>query len=233
MILWICIGIFAALLILGAPILLCLGLPPVIWLLQDGSIPNLVMGQKMYTAVDSFSLIAIPFFMLAGQVMERTGITEAIVDFANSVIGWVRGGLACTVELAGILMAGISGSSNADASALLDYGFANFRLCPLTSGETLPEVAVELGTLDSVTPVYDGGGAVLLRAKDAEGLSWSLDLPESLPAPVRAGDVLGKLTLSNSAGPVAEVPLLAGASSVRLSSPGIFIKLLSQLFCAE
>ena len=118
MILWICIGIFAALLILGAPILLCLGLPPVIWLLQDGSIPNLVMGQKMYTAVDSFSLIAIPFFMLAGQVMERTGITEAIVDFANSVIGWVRGGLACTVELAGILMAGISGSSNADASAL-------------------------------------------------------------------------------------------------------------------
>lgn len=91
---------------------------PVIWLLQDGSIPNLVMGQKMYTAVDSFSLIAIPFFMLAGQVMERTGITEAIVDFANSVIGWVRGGLACTVELAGILMAGISGSSNADASAL-------------------------------------------------------------------------------------------------------------------
>ena len=94
MILWICIGIFAALLILGAPILLCLGLPPVIWLLQDGSIPNLVMGQKMYTAVDSFSLIAIPFFMLAGQVMERTGITEAIVDFANSVIGWVRGGLA-------------------------------------------------------------------------------------------------------------------------------------------
>lgn len=118
MILWICIGIFAALLILGAPILLCLGLPPVIWLLQDGSIPSLVMGQKMYTAVDSFSLIAIPFFMLAGQVMERTGITEAIVDFANSVIGWVRGGLACTVELAGILMAGISGSSNADASAL-------------------------------------------------------------------------------------------------------------------
>ena len=78
MILWICIGIFAALLILGAPILLCLGLPPVIWLLQDGSIPNLVMGQKMYTAVDSFSLIAIPFFMLAGQVMERTGITEAM-----------------------------------------------------------------------------------------------------------------------------------------------------------
>ena len=138
-----------------------------------------------------------------------------------------------TEYIAVIMHAESIDSRSADASALLDYGFANFKLCPLTSGETLPEVAVELGTLDSVTPVYDGGGAVLLRAKDAEGLSWSLDLPESLPAPVRAGDVLGKLTLSNSAGPVAEVPLLAGASSVRLSSPGIFIKLLSQLFCAE
>lgn len=118
MILWICIAIFAVLLIIGTPIILCLGIPPIIWLLQNGRVPNMVMGQKMYTAVDSFSLMAIPFFMLAGQVMERTGITEAIVDFANAVIGWVRGGLACTVELAGMLMAGISGSSNADASAL-------------------------------------------------------------------------------------------------------------------
>lgn len=91
MILWICIAIFVALLIIGAPIILCLGIPPIIWLLQNGRVPNMVMGQKMYTAVDSFSLMAIPFFMLAGQVMERTGITEAIVDFANAVIGWVLG----------------------------------------------------------------------------------------------------------------------------------------------
>lgn len=118
MILWVCIVIFVVLLLIGAPIILCLGIPPVVWLLQNGAVPNMVMGQKMFSAVDSFSLMAIPFFMLAGQVMERTGITEAIVDFANAVIGWVRGGLACTVELAGMLMAGISGSSNADASAL-------------------------------------------------------------------------------------------------------------------
>lgn len=124
-------------------------------------------------------------------------------------------------------------SRNADASALLDYGFANFRLCPLTSGEELPEVAVELGTEASVTPVYDGGGAVLLRTKDAQGLTWSLDLPESVAAPVRAGERLGTLTLSNSSGPVAEVPILAGGTSERLSAPGIFIRLVSLLFCAE
>ncbi len=124
-------------------------------------------------------------------------------------------------------------SRNKDASALLDYGFANFRLCPLTSGEELPEVAVELGTEAYVTPVYDGGGAVLLRTKDAQGLSWSLDLPESVAAPVRAGERLGTLTLSNSSGPVAEVPILAGGTSERLSAPGIFIRLVSLLFCAE
>ena len=124
-------------------------------------------------------------------------------------------------------------SRNKDASALLDYGFANFRLCPLTSGEELPEVAVELGTEAYVTPVYDGGGAVLLRTKDAQGLSWSLDLPESVAAPVRAGERLGTLTLSNSSGPVAEVPILAGGTSERLSAPGIFIRLVSLLFCSE
>ena len=124
-------------------------------------------------------------------------------------------------------------SRNKDASALLDYGFANFRLCPLTSGEELPEVAVELGTEASVTPVYDGGGAVLLRTRDAQGLTWSLELPESVAAPVRAGERLGTLTLSNSSGPVAEVPILAGGTSERLSAPGIFIRLVSLLFCAE
>lgn len=124
-------------------------------------------------------------------------------------------------------------SRNKDASALLDYGFANFCLCPLTSGEELPDVAVELGTEASVTPVYDGGGAVLLRTRDAQGLTWSLDLPESVAAPVRAGERLGTLTLSNSSGPVAEVPILAGGTSERLSAPGIFIRLVSLLFCAE
>lgn len=124
-------------------------------------------------------------------------------------------------------------SRNKDASALLDYGFANFRLCPLTSGEELPDVAVELGTEASVTPVYDGGGAVLLRTRDAQGLTWSLDLPESVAAPVRAGERLGTLTLSNNSGPVAEVPILAGGTSERLSAPGIFIRLVSLLFYAE
>ena len=117
-------------------------------------------------------------------------------------------------------------SRNADASALLDYGFANYRLCPLTDGAALPEVAVELGEAGSVGTVCDGGGAILLRSRDAEGITRSVELPESVAAPVRAGDVLGKLVVSNSAGPVAEVPLLAAASVERLSAPGILLRML-------
>ncbi|MBQ7894952.1 MAG: TRAP transporter large permease subunit, partial [Oscillospiraceae bacterium] len=66
MILWICIAIFAVLLLAGTPIILCLGIPPVIWLLQGSPSNHITMGQKMYTAVDNFSLLAIPFFMFAG-----------------------------------------------------------------------------------------------------------------------------------------------------------------------
>jgi tripartite ATP-independent transporter DctM subunit len=112
------IVIFFALLLLGAPILVAMGVAGAAWLLSFGGIPVMSIAQKIYTATDSFALMAVPFFMLGGQVMEKTGITQKLVDFADACIGWVRGGLACCVELAGMLMAGISGSSNADASAL-------------------------------------------------------------------------------------------------------------------
>jgi len=110
--------IFFTLLLIGTPIILCMGITSAIWLLANDSVPILVIAQKMFVATDSFALIAVPFFMLAGQIMERTGITADIVTFAKSVVGHIRGGVAHTTIGSGILMAGISGSSNADASAL-------------------------------------------------------------------------------------------------------------------
>lgn len=112
------IVIFFALLLLGCPILISMGCSGMVWLLTSSGVPLMSVAQKINTATDSFALMAVPFFMLAGQIMEATGITKKLVDFAEAVIGWVTGGLACVVELAGMLLAGISGSSNADASAL-------------------------------------------------------------------------------------------------------------------
>jgi len=110
--------IFFGLLLIGTPIILCMGVSSAFWLLLTDSVPILVIAQKMFTATDSFSLMAVPFFMLSGQIMERTGITEDIVKFARNAVGHIRGGLAHTTIASGVLMAGISGSSNADASAL-------------------------------------------------------------------------------------------------------------------
>jgi len=110
--------LFFGLLLLGAPIIIAMGSTSMFWLLTHTSVPILVLAQKMFAATDSFALMAVPFFMLAGQIMERTGITEDIVKFSKSAVGHIRGGLAHTSIASGILMAGISGSSNADASAL-------------------------------------------------------------------------------------------------------------------
>lgn len=110
--------LFFVLIFLGAPIAIAMGMSSVTWLFLKQGLPSVVMAQKMFTATDSFSLMAIPFFMLAGQLMERTGITEDIVVFSRSVVGHIRGGLAHTTVLSGMLMAGVSGSANADASAI-------------------------------------------------------------------------------------------------------------------
>ena len=109
---------FFVLLILGFPIAMAMGISSMIALIVDTGIPSVVMAQKIFTASDSFALMAVPFFMLAGQIMEKTGITDELVNFSNKLIGHLKGGLAYTVTLSGILMAGISGSANADASAI-------------------------------------------------------------------------------------------------------------------
>ena len=110
--------VFFIMLFIGTPIAVCLSGTGIIWLLADPSIPNLVFASKIYGATDSFAYMEIPFFMMAGQVMEQTGITEKFIDFAKSIIGHVRGGVAHTATVAGVIMAGVSGSGNADTTAI-------------------------------------------------------------------------------------------------------------------
>lgn len=80
--------------------------------------PITVFTQRMFTAVDSFPLMAIPLFMLAGALMSHGGITRRIIDFALSFVGGVQGSLGHVVAISGVIMGGISGSGVADAAAL-------------------------------------------------------------------------------------------------------------------
>ncbi len=103
----------------GVPIVFAMVLAPGISLLIDGK-PQFftLLLTRMYNGIDSFPLMAIPFFILAGEMMNRGGITVSLVRFSQSVIGHLRGGLAQVNILSSMLFAGLSGSAVADTSAL-------------------------------------------------------------------------------------------------------------------
>jgi len=84
----------------------------------SGDINPILLIQKLFNSMDSFTYMAIPLFLLAGNIMNQTGITKRLVEFADSLVGQFYGGLAQTTALSGMLMAGISGSANADATAI-------------------------------------------------------------------------------------------------------------------
>jgi C4-dicarboxylate transporter DctM subunit len=117
MMLTVLIGSFFLLLILGMPIAFVMGTSASLAFLIEGISP-VVIAQRTFTATNSFALMAIPLFMLAGNIMERTGITEDIINFSDKCVGHIRGGLAHTTCLSGMILAAMCGSNNASASAI-------------------------------------------------------------------------------------------------------------------
>lgn len=109
--------IFFILLFGGVPIAFSMGLGSLIGLLVDGT--NLtVVAQRLFSGVNSFSLMAIPFFMLSGELMLKGGISRRLVNFAHSLVGHFTGGLGMVDILTSVIFAGISGSAAADTAAV-------------------------------------------------------------------------------------------------------------------
>ena len=111
--------IFLLLLVSGAPVVFALLIGPGVSLLLDGQGDlQKALLARLYSGMDSFPLMAVPFFILAGEIMNVGGVTASIVRFSQSMIGHVRGGLAHVNILSSVLFAGLSGSAVADTSAL-------------------------------------------------------------------------------------------------------------------
>ncbi|MFS0557189.1 TRAP transporter large permease [Brevibacillus sp. 179-C9.3 HS] len=106
------------LLILNVPIAVALGLSVVVVFMLEGNIPLLVVIQKMFNGTDSFPLMAIPFFLLAGKLMETGGISARLIRFANTIVGNLPGGLAIVAVMGCTFFAAISGSSAATTAAV-------------------------------------------------------------------------------------------------------------------
>ncbi|MDY0289674.1 MAG: TRAP transporter large permease [Sphaerochaeta sp.] len=110
-------GSFFVFLLIGTPISLSIGASAVLGCLNLGY-PIMVIGQKMVSGIDSFLLIAIPLFILAGNLMNAGKITEKIFDFSKRLVGWIPGGLGHANVVASLIFAGMSGSAAADAGGL-------------------------------------------------------------------------------------------------------------------
>ena len=110
---------FFVLVLLGFPIAFSMGISGAITIVTVAqNIPLMVIPQRVFAAMDATALMAIPFFILAGELMNGGGITRSIIRFSNSLIGHIRGGLAHVNVLASMMFAGLSGSAAADASSI-------------------------------------------------------------------------------------------------------------------
>ncbi len=106
------------LIVIGAPIAIALGGSSMVWVYLTGAVPDFVILHRMVNGVDSFPLLAVPFFILAGSLMNAAGLTNQIFDFAKALVGWLPGGLGHVNIGASIIFAGMSGAAVADAGGL-------------------------------------------------------------------------------------------------------------------
>jgi tripartite ATP-independent transporter DctM subunit len=114
---YILLGSFLFMLFIRIPIAFSLGLSTMFTAFYVG-LPPMVVMQQMVKGINSFSLMAIPFFIIAGEIMGQGGISDRLIKFSNVIIGWMRGGLAMVNILASMFFGGISGSSVADVSSI-------------------------------------------------------------------------------------------------------------------
>lgn len=111
-------GAFAILLLIKIPIPFALGLSSIVTVMAHGRLTLMVVVQRMVTSMESYALLAIPLFILTGELIVESGAGKRLVRFANSIVGHITGGLAHTNILASMFFGGISGAASADTAAI-------------------------------------------------------------------------------------------------------------------
>ena len=118
------------------------------------------------------------------------------------------------------------------AKAMLTFGFANYTLVDVRPGEALPPVDVALGVVDQVQPVLGQSSRILVDKSQINEVTTAVRLTEGVEAPVEAGQKLGELVVSVAGEERQTIPLVAAQAVERITLPGIFLRLLEQLFMA-
>ena len=127
---------FLAVMASGVPVAIAMAGSSLIYIMRDRHLPPFVVIHRMVSGIDSFPLLAVPFFILAGNLMNNAGITNRIYNFALALVGWLKGGLGHVNVVGSVIFAGMSGTAIADAAGLgtieikamkdhgYDHGFA-------------------------------------------------------------------------------------------------------------
>ena len=110
--------VFVATVLFGVPVAFCLGLAGLAFIFFTETLPASILPTIMFGGIDSFPLMAIPFFIMAGDVISRAGILPRLIDFADALVGHFRGGLAQVTILATLFFAGVTGVALAEAAAV-------------------------------------------------------------------------------------------------------------------
>jgi tripartite ATP-independent transporter DctM subunit len=109
---------FLVLMLAGLPVALAMIVASLAYVMFSGTVPDFVVIHRMYGGIDSFPLLAVPFFILAGNLMNSAGITNRIYNFALALVGWLKGGLGHVNIVGSMIFAGMSGTAIADAAGL-------------------------------------------------------------------------------------------------------------------
>ena len=172
---------------LTAPVAFAIGLSAAIGLMISGSAPLLVVPQRIFAGADSFVLLAIPLFVLAGALMETGGISARLVNLARALIGHVRGGLGMVVVVAEMLFSGISGSTVADVSAI-----GSVMIPSLIRAGFKPERAVAIVSAASAMGILIPPCLLMVIIAQIVGLSvGALFVAGFIPAVVLALAIMG------------------------------------------
>lgn len=181
------LGVFLMLIVLTVPIAFAMALSAGVGLLLSGTAPLLVVAQRLFDGADSFVLLAIPLFILAGALMETGGISARLVELARVLIGHVRGGLGMVVVVAEMLFSGISGSTVADVSAI-----GSLLVPSMTRAGFRPARAVAIVSAASAMGILVPPCLLMVVVAQIGGLSvGALFLAGFVPAMVLALGIMG------------------------------------------
>lgn len=203
---------------LGMPIAFALMVCAVALMFLQGNLDTTILSQKVIEGADSFPLLAIPFFMLAGELMNAGGISKRIVNFALAWVGHIRGGLGVVAIVAAVIMASISGSAAADAAALATMLIPMMR----QGGYNIPRSAGLISAGGVIAPVMPMSIGMIVFGVVANVSIGKLLMAGIVPGIMMGGSLLITWLIVARKDQVAVVPRMPLAQRARVALDSIW-----------